>query len=404
MASTTQHDSSYSWLRLAISLMIAIVGNAGMWVIILVLPSVQSEFGVDRASASLPFTLTMLGFALGNFYMGKLADRYNLSTVLLFSSILLASCFIFAAQSNSILSLAVIQFVIGFGTGASFGPIIADTSIWFLKKRGIAVALAASGNYLSGVVWPIFTKDLLLNYGWRTVYLVLAIAAVLIMAPLSLALKRKISAESTRADDLISQNKAQSTQLSPKSLQLFLGLAGLGCCVAMSMPQVHIVAFCVDLGFGSTVGGNMLSLMLAGGIVSRIVSGFLADKIGGLKTLLIGSSLQCVALFLYLPFNGLVSLYLVSLIFGLSQGGIVPSYAIIVREHMPAKEAGARVGFVLMMTIIGMALGGWMSGWIYDLSGSYKLAFWNGILWNLLNLVIIFSLLPKSIRKNLVSN
>jgi MFS family permease len=389
---------------LAISLMIAIVGNAGMWVIILVLPSVQSEFGVDRASASLPFTLTMLGFALGNFYMGKLADRYNLSTVLLFSSILLASCFIFAAQSNSILSLAVIQFVIGFGTGASFGPIIADTSIWFLKKRGIAVALAASGNYLSGVVWPIFTKDLLLNYGWRTVYLVLAIAAVLIMAPLSLALKRKISAESTRADDLISQNKAQSTQLSPKSLQLFLGLAGLGCCVAMSMPQVHIVAFCVDLGFGSTVGGNMLSLMLAGGIVSRIVSGFLADKIGGLKTLLIGSSLQCVALFLYLPFNGLVSLYLVSLIFGLSQGGIVPSYAIIVREHMPAKEAGARVGFVLMMTIIGMALGGWMSGWIYDLSGSYKLAFWNGILWNLLNLVIIFSLLPKNIRKNLVSN
>ena len=404
MASTTQHDSSYSWLRLAISLTIAIVGNAGMWVIILVLPSVQSEFGVDRASASLPFTLTMLGFALGNFYMGKLADRYNLSTVLLFSSILLASCFIFAAQSNSILSLAVIQFIIGFGTGASFGPIIADTSIWFLKKRGIAVALAASGNYLSGVVWPIFTKDLLLNYGWRTVYLVLAIAAVLIMAPLSLALKRKISAESTRADDLISQNKAQSTQLSPKSLQLFLGLAGLGCCVAMSMPQVHIVAFCVDLGFGSTVGGNMLSLMLAGGIVSRIVSGFLADKIGGLKTLLIGSSLQCVALFLYLPFNGLVSLYLVSLIFGLSQGGIVPSYAIIVREHMPAKEAGARVGFVLMMTIVGMALGGWMSGWIYDLSGSYKLAFWNGILWNLLNLVIIFSLLPKSIRKNLVSN
>jgi len=404
MASSTQHDSLYSWLRLAISLMIAIVGNAGMWAIILVLPSVQSEFGIDRASASLPFTLTMLGFALGNFYMGKLADRYNISTVLLFSSIILTLCFIFAAQSSSILSLALIQFVIGFGTGASFGPVIADTSIWFLKKRGIAVALAASGNYLSGVVWPIFTRDLLLNYGWRTVYLVLAIAAVLIMAPLSLALKRKISAESTQADDLISQNRAQSTQLSPKSLQLFLGLAGLACCVAMSMPQVHIVAFCVDLGFGSTVGGNMLSLMLAGGIVSRIVSGFLADKIGGLRTLLIGSGLQCIALFLYLPFNGLVSLYLVSLIFGLSQGGIVPSYAIVVREHMPAKEAGARVGFVLMMTIVGMALGGWLSGWIYDLSGSYTLAFWNGILWNLLNLVIIFSLLPKNIRKNLVTS
>ena len=167
----------------------------------------------------------------------------------------------------------------------------------------------------------------------------------------------------------------------------------------MSMPQVHIVAFCVDLGFGSTAGSQMLSFMLIGGIASRLISGILADRIGGLKTLLLGSSLQCLALFLYLPFNGLTSLYVVSIIFGLSQGGIVPSYAVIVREYLPAKEAGARVGLILMMTIVGMALGGWMSGWIYDLSGSYRLAFWNGIIWNLLNLIIIFSLFPKRPRK-----
>ena len=185
------------------------------------------------------------------------------------------------------------------------------------------------------------------------------------------------------------QARAQSTSFSPRALQYLLGLAGIGCCVAMSMPQVHIVAFCVDLGFGPAVGAEMLSLMLMGGVASRLVSGMLADKIGGVPTLLIGSTLQCIALFLYLPTNGLVSLYIVSAVFGLSQGGIVPSYAIIVREYMPPKEAGARVGFVMMATILGMALGGWLSGWIYEVSGSYHWAFLNGIAWNFLNMGII---------------
>ena len=305
MTTISEHDTFYSWLRLAITLLIAIVGNIGMWVIILVLPSVQTEFGVDRASASLPFTFTMVGFALGNYYMGKATDRFNISLVLLFSSILLAICFVIAANSNSIMSLSFIQLVIGFGTGASFGPVIADISLWFMKRRGIAVALAASGNYLSGAIWPLLTKDLLLDHGWRTVYLVLALASIMIMAPLSLALKRKISNETNKLADSLSANKAKTIEFSPKTLQILLGLAGLGCCVAMSMPQVHIVAFCVDLGFGSTAGSQMLSFMLIGGIASRLISGILADKIGGLKTLLLGSSLQCLALFLYLPFNGL---------------------------------------------------------------------------------------------------
>ena len=164
----------------------------------------------------------------------------------------------------------------------------------------------------------------------------------------------------------------------------------------MSMPQVHIVAYCVDLGYGVARGGEMLSLMLAAGVVSRLASGFLADRIGGVKTLLLGSTLQCLALLLYIPFDGLASLYVVSLVFGLSQGGIVPSYAIIVREYMPAAEAGQRIGIVVMATIAGMALGGWMSGWIYDLTGSYAAAFLNGIAWNLMNMAIAFMLLWKS--------
>jgi MFS family permease len=240
---------------------------------------------------------------------------------------------------------------------------------------------------------------ILADHGWRTVYLLLAVISLAIMLPAAMLLRRRVpDAASAHADQQASLNR-RSVRFSPRALQWLLALAGIGCCVAMSMPQVHIVAFCVDLGYGPAVGSQMLSLMLLGGVASRLVSGLVADRLGGVMTLLIGSTLQCIALFLYLPFDGMVSLYVVSLIFGLSQGGIVPSYALIVREYLPAKEAGARVGFVIMATIVGMALGGWMSGWIYDQTGSYQMAFLNGIGWNFLNIAIIALLLSSTRRR-----
>ena len=184
----------------------------------------------------------------------------------------------------------------------------------------------------------------------------------------------------------------------PAQAQWVLCVAGVACCVAMSMPQVHIVAYCSDLGYGAARGAEMLSLMLAFGIVSRLASGFIADRIGGLGTLILGSTLQCLALFFYLPFDGLTSLYLVSALFGLSQGGIVPSYALIVRQYFPAREAGVRVSLVLMATVVGMAIGGWMSGEIFDRTGSYQAAFLNGIAFNLLNMAIAFWLLLRQLR------
>src|SRR5207248_10879115 len=193
---------------------------------------------------------------------------------------------------------------------------------------------------------------------------------------------------------------AHGLGLSSRALQTLLVIAGLSCCVAMSMPQVHLIAYCGDLGYGAARGAQMLSLMLACGIVSRLTFGFICDRIGGLRTLLLGSSLQCIALLLFLPFDGLVSLYVISALFGLFQGGIVPSYAIIVREYFPPTEAGDRVGTVIMATLFGMALGGWMSGAIIDLTGSYKAAFLNGTLWNLVNLSIALLLLKRSLKRS----
>jgi MFS family permease len=389
-------DSRYSWLRLGVTLLIATIGNVGMWAIIVIMPAVQAEFGVARADASAPYTATMIGFALGNLVIGRAVDRFGVTAALGGAALTIGAGYALASASGSIVILSAVQLMIGFGTAASFGPLIADISHWFLRRRGIAVAVAASGNYLSGAIWPILLSGILAEHGWRTVYMVLAVLTVGLVLPLALLLRRRPPPDAYSQSDAFAAAGARTVSFSPRTLLLLLGLAGVGCCVAMSMPQVHIVSFCVDLGYGPAVGAEMLSLMLMGGVVSRLASGLIADRLGGVMTLLIGSTLQCVALFLYLPFDGMVSLYVVSLVFGLSQGGIVPSYAIIVREYLPANVAGARVGFVIMATIVGMALGGWMSGWIYDLTGSYQMAFLNGIAFNFLNIGIMTLILIRS--------
>jgi MFS family permease len=281
-----------------------------------------------------------------------------------------------------------------FGAAATFVPLIADISFWFERRRGIAVALCASGNYVSGAVWPTVLEWMIRTHGWRTAHLAVGIFCLVAMPPLTLLLRARPPVRAAGA--FLPSVTHRRIALSPPVLQTLLAIAGLACCVAMSMPQVHLVAYCSDLGYGPARGAQMLSLMLGCGIISRVGSGFLADRLGGLATLLIGSAAQMTALTLYLMMDGLTSLYVISALFGLFQGGLVPSYAIIIRESFPAKEAGGRVGVVMMMTLLGMALGGWMSGVIFDLTGSYRVAFANGVAWNALNFLIALFFLHRS--------
>ena len=400
-------DSSYAAIRLVVALLLMTIGNCGMYAVAVMLPAVQAEFGIARADASLPYTLMMVGFGVGGVLMGKLADRFGVMLPLLIGAASLGLGFVAAGLSNGIVTLALAHgFLIGlFGSSATFAPLVADTSLWFVRRRGIAVAVCASGNYLAGTIWPPVIQHFVEAIGWRQTYFWMAAFTVVSMTALAFFMRRRppvLAASGAGANGRADLTSDRPFGLTPGQAQALLCVAAIACCVAMAMPQVHIVAYCGDLGYGAARGAQMLSLMLAFGIVSRLISGAICDRIGGMRTLLLGSVLQGVALLLYLPFDSLWSLYVVSALFGLFQGGIVPAYAIIVREYFEPKEAGARVGTVLMCSLLGMALGGWMSGKVFDLTGSYQAAFVNGIVWNLINVSIAVFLMMR-VRKSLAN-
>ena len=393
--SAPRPDSSYAWLRLVLALGISTIAGVGMWAVVVVLPDIQSEFGVARGAASLPYTVMMLGFAFGTIVLGQMSDRTGIVVPIIIAGVSLGLGFGLAALAPSLLMVSLLHFLVGMGSGAGFAPMMADISHWFVKRRGVAVVIIASGNYLAGSIWPLFMNQLMPSQGWRGTYLAIAAICVVTILPLAFLMRRRPEKTALDAATQAAAAAQADLGLSPRALQMLLVVAGFSCCVAMSMPQVHIVAYCGDLGYGVARGAEMLSLMLFLGIASRIGSGFLADRIGGAATLLIGSIMQGVALVLYLFFNGLASLYIISGIFGLFQGGIVPMYAVICREFLPAREAGSRIGLVMASTIIGMAFGGYVSGLIYDATNSYRLAFLNGVAWNGLNLLVVAWLFMK---------
>ncbi len=391
-------DSRRAWARLAVALLIGSLGSVGIWSVVVALPVVQAEFGATRGTASLAYTLVMLGFGLGQVVTGKISDRFGIVAAIGASIGILGLGYAGAGLSAAIWQYTLVHFFIGLSSAATFGPLMAEASHWFDRHRGLAVAIAASGNYVGGALWPPLVNWGMQTYGWRATHIGIGILVVVTMTLALGGLRLMMGAASQRIH-VNAPPPQLDLKLSTNALTAILSLASISCCVAMSMPQVHIVAYCGDLGYGVARGAEMLSLMLAFGIVSRVGSGYLAGKIGGIRTLLIGSIAQGSALLLYLFFDGLTSLYVISAMFGLFQGGIVPSYAIIVREAMPAAEAGTRIGIIIFASVFGMSFGGWASGVIFDATGSYAAAFLNGLAWNALNITIAVGLLLRAGRR-----
>jgi MFS family permease len=394
-------ESRYAWWRLVASAALSTLGGVGMWSITVVMPAVQAEFAVSRADVSVSYTTTMLGFGLGSVLVGRLIDTRGAFVTVLLASLCLAAGYAAAALAPTVWIFALIQgALIGVGAAASFIPLMADISHWFDRRRGLAMAICGAGNYLAGALWPKLIDIVMRQHDWRTAYLVVAAICLVAMVPCCLVLQPRAPMQGHAGGTASSIRSAHSLGLSPTGLQVWLGVAGVGCCAAMALPQAHIVAYCADLGYGTARGAEMLSIMTTGGIVSRVVSGLIADRMGGVRTLLLGSALQAIALLCYLVSDGLLALYLVSALFGLVQGGIIPSYGVIVREYFPPKQAGVRMGIAISTTIIGMALGGWMGGALVDLTSSYRASFINAFAWNVLNGVLIWGLLFRQNRRS----
>ena len=394
----SEPESTYAWVRVCAALTVMTIGGAGMYSMGVALPLVQADFSATRGDASLPYTLTMIGFGIGGILMGRLADRFGIVVPVMIGALGLGAGFVLAGTAPSLVQFSFAHGVlIGLlGCSATFAPLVADTSLWFNRRRGIAVAICASGNYLAGTAWPPILQYAFDTVGWRATYVGLGCFCTATMLLLALVLRRRPPALESSAVRSFSQSQ-RPLGLSPNALMALLMIAGVACCVAMSMPQVHIVAYCGDLGYGAARGAEMLSLMFGFGVLSRLAFGFVTDRLGGLRTLLLASVLQAIAIALFIPFDSLVSLYIVSALFGVFQGGLVPQYAIVVREYFAPREAGMRVGIVLMSTLLGMALGGWISGAIFDVTGSYQAAFVNGLAWNIMNIVIIAWLLLRAL-------
>jgi len=388
--------SPYAWHRLTISLLLSTIAGIGMWSAVVALPAVQADFGIDRATASLPFTFAFTGYAFGGVLMGRLADRLGIVIPLTIGVVMIGLGYVGSSFSVAAWQYAIAYGVIGVGSSAASAPLLADISHWFTRQRGIAIAIVSCSSYLAGTIWPPAIEYALAGVGWRQTHAVIGVLSTVTMLPLIfLTLRPRAPTIHVDAGGLASAGAQRAFGLSPNALQATLMIAGVCCCVTMSTPQVQIVAYCGDLGYEPARGAEMLSLMIGLGVLSRLVAGSVADRLGGLTTLAILSTLQAVATFPYILFDDLAALYAMSGIFGLFNGGLIPMYAVTVREYFSPHEAGARVGIVIGATLLGMALGGWMSGAIFDLTGSYRATFINAVIWNLFNLIILLWLLSR---------
>ena len=385
-------DSRQAWLRLLLIFVMSVLGTAGMWSVVIIMPSIQNEFQLDRAASTYPYVTTMFGYGFGNVIIGRMLDRIGIKKPIIFALSLLIISYLLSTFANNILWLSIIQFFLGFSAAAFFGPMMADISKYFNKRKGLAVSLVASGQHLCGAIWPFIIKDFLIEGDWRNAHLFIALICSIFIPILFyfIGSKSPNSKNNTLVLEKIKNtNSNLKLPISNKRIQTLLMIAGIFCCIAMAMPQVHIVPLSIDSGFGLGVGTEILSFMLFAAVTSRVLFGLLSDKIGPIQTLILGSALQAISLSMFLPFDSQLSLYIVAIFFGLSQGGIVPIYAVIISKFLPANEVAERVGLLIFATIIGMSLGGWLSGEIYDYTSSYSLAFLNGIFWNIINLIIM---------------
>jgi MFS family permease len=396
-------ETAVSWRIAVASMVIISIGWGAPYLIAVALKPMAADLGAGRSIPSLASSLTQLGIGVGGIFMGWWADRVGAMWTALAGSIMIGAGAIVASGG------AEWQLYIGYGAmigllgGAGlFAPLMTNTSRWFDAKRGTALAVVASGQQVAGACWPLVFRYALDRTDWRTALFWYGVLVLCVVPALCLLLRHRPPVPATAAPARGAAGRARPPEFASNLVQAVLCAAIVCCCVAMALPLAHLVAFCSDLGYAPARGAEMLTLLLVAAFLSRMLWGRMSDRIGGLRTILIGSAAQALFLACYLFVDSLVALYAVSAAFGIGFGGIIPSYVLAIRELFPGGEAGWRIGTVLLFGLVGMALGNWMGGALYDWFAYYRPAFAVGVAFNIANLVLIGGLLLRRARRPLL--
>jgi len=390
----------FGWVVLAASLAIHTIGLGAPTVLFITLKPIALDFDWPRAGPSLAYSLLMVGSGVGGIAMGWWMDRRGVMRPVMFGSAMIGIGALVASQAESRTSFYLANgLLIGLlGKSAMIAPLVANATRWFDRRRGLAVAIIASGQGLAGALWPPVVQHVTDLAGWRGAFAWFGGLALITMLPLALLLRRPPPDAAHGAAPLRTGERGEVLGLAPRAVQGLLWFAVIGCCGAMSMPIVHLPSLATDLGHPEQDAARLLSLLFAAAFVSRIAFGMLADRIGAFPTLIIASSCQAIMMLVFASVQGLAALYLAAGLFGLGFAGIMPCYALVIRALFPATQAGWRIASQYLFAAIGMGLGGWLAGAVYDLTGSYGNAFAIGFALNIANLAVIVPLASRHRR------
>jgi MFS family permease len=389
-------ETRRSWLVATAAVAMIAVAQGGPLSVVVGMPALSAHFG-SRSWPATASALAFLGTGVGGVLCGWLASRIGMRRVAMLAALVLAAGMVLAASGSSWGLLAGIAIGAGlFGTGALFAPLIAHVSLWFDRRRGSALALVASGQYVAGAVWPPIFERAIAAWGWQASMLAFAALAVAIILPLAAVAIARPPMPVVVPGMPAPRAGAAVLGMRPNLALALIAIASFLCCVPMAIPSAHLVAFCVDLGLSAQVGAAMLSLLLLCAFVSRQVWGAISDRIGGLSTVLIGNLFQVAGMAAFWLTTDEAGLFLVAALYGLGFGGIVPAYVLAVRALFPVEEAHWRIPTLLMISLSGMAFGAWWAGFLYDRLGSYAAAWQSGIVINLLQIALVAFLLGRA--------
>ncbi len=387
----------YGWLMVTVSCLILGMAMGTLFSISVFLKPLAAEFGWTRGDTSLAYSSAAILNGLSGVVMGALADRFTARPLVLFGALVLGSSLLMLSRVEHLWQFYLLYgpMIGALALAAFLTPLLSNVGFWVEKHRGLAIGIAMGGQSLGGAAVPLIARFLISEYGWRQAYFTMGVVAFALLVPLSLLVREPPGlAEAKAASREASRRPSRVTpRIAPGRLVTILCFAIVLCCICMSLPVVHLVALATDNGIAPASAAAILGLMMLVSIVGRVGIGKVADLIGGLRALFLASAVQTVFIFWFTQMHAPAGFFVIAVLFGIGYGGVIPAYAIILREQIPAHRMGRMVGLVFLFANVGMGTGGYLGGLLFDLSGSYTLPYAVGALAGVLNLVVVGSLL-----------